>query len=165
MKQPIISAIAAFGARTRALGKDNKLIWDMPKDRKRYNKITTGHPLIMGRKTYESIGRPLPKRTNIVVTRNPDYKAPGCIVVHSLDEALEKARELDEEEIFINGGGFIYRDALPITDRLYLTLVDSDEEGDAFFPEYETEFTKEISREEGEENGIHYTYLTLEREH
>lgn len=164
MQKPIVSAIAAFGARTRALGKDQTLIWDMPKDRKRYSKITSGHPLIMGRKTFESIGRPLPKRTNIIVTRNPDYEAEGCLVVHSLEEALAKARELDKEEIFINGGSFIYREALPHTDRLYLTLVDSDKEGDVFFPEYEKEFTRVIEREEGVDNSIGYTYLTLERQ-
>ena len=165
MNKPLVSAIAAIGARNRALGRGGDLIWKISKDLARFKKLTSGHPIILGRKTYESIGRALPNRTNIVVTRNPDYEAKGCIVVHSIEEALKKAREVEDTEIFIIGGSYIFEAALPNIDRLYLTLVDSDEDGDVYFPEYETEFTKEISREVGEENGIGFTYLTLEREH
>lgn len=163
MKQPTISAIAAIGARTRALGKDNDLIWNLPSDLTRFKKITSGHPIIMGRKTYESIGRPLPNRTNIIVTRNTDYEVAGCVIAHSLEEALKKAREVEQEETFLIGGGYIFKEGLPFIDRLYLTLVDDDSPADVFFPEYKDTFTKEISREDGEENGLHYTYLTLER--
>jgi len=165
MKQPIISAIAAIGARNRALGRGNDLIWKIPEDMERFKKLTTGHPVIMGRKTYESIGRPLPNRTNIVVTRDTGYVAAGCVIAHSVDEALEKARAVEQKEIFIIGGSYIFNEALPHTNRLYLTLVDSDEEGDVYFPEYEKEFTHELEREDHQtSDGLHYTYLTLERE-
>jgi dihydrofolate reductase len=163
MERPRISAIAAI-AENRVIGKDNDLIWKLPKDHKRFVALTTGHPLVMGRKTHESIGRPLPNRTNIVITRDLEYSRPGIIVVHSLQEALAKAKEFDQEEIFINGGGQIYQEALPFTDRLYLTIVHTDAEGDTFFPEYEKEFTKVAFKEEIEENGLKYTFLDLERE-
>lgn len=118
----------------------------------------------MGRKTFESIGKPLPGRTNIIITRNPDFKAEGCIVVSSLEEALEKAEQLDQE-IFIGGGGEIYKQALPHTDKLYLTLVDSDEQGDVFFPDWQKDFTKETFREErlDEKTGLKYTWVDLEK--
>ncbi|MEX0934789.1 MAG: dihydrofolate reductase [Candidatus Paceibacterota bacterium] len=166
MNTPIISAIAAIGENTRALGKDNDLLWRIPDDHKRLKKITMGHPLIMGRKTWESIPekyRPLPGRTNIVLTRNEKYSAPGAILAHSLKDALDRAREEDNEEIFIFGGEKIYTQALPQTQRLYLMLVDSDKEGDTFFPDY-SEFTKETFRKEGEHEGIKYTWVNLERE-
>jgi dihydrofolate reductase len=133
---------------------------------KRFKDITMGHPVIMGRKTYESIPekfRPLPGRTNIVVTRDVDYQAPGALVVSSLEEAFEKAREIDQEEIFIGGGQQIYEQALDAIERLYLTVVDSGKEGDSFFPEYKHLFTKEISSEEGEDNGFHYKFQILEK--
>ena len=161
VKKPRISAIAAIGKKTRVLGKDNKLLWHIKEDRERVKRLTMGHPIIMGRKTFESIGKPLPGRTTIVITRSPDFSAPGCIVVSSLEEALQKARGLEQEEIFIFGGGEIYRQALPYTDRLYLTLVDSDATGDTFFPDYH-KFTKEISREE-KKGDPPFTFLTLER--
>lgn len=140
MSQPTISAIAAIG-NNRELGKDNGLIWRIPADLTRLKKLTTGHPLIMGRKTYESIGRPLPKRTNIVISRQPDYDAPGCMVVSSLDEALSAARAKDNQAIFIFGGAAIYAAALPHTDKLYLTLIDAEEPAaETFFPEYTNDF-------------------------
>ncbi len=124
-----------------------------------------GHPLIMGRKTHESIGRPLPGRTNIVITRDPNYQAEGCVVAGSIEEALEKAREIEKKEIFIFGGAEIYKLALPYTDKLYLTLIDDeDSEADAFFPEYGDEF-KEIGRHGAREHeDIRYEWVELERE-
>ena len=157
-----VSLIAAIGARTRALGKGNALLWHLPSDLQFFKHTTTGHPIIMGRKTYLSIGRALPNRTNIVLTRDPVCDAPGCTVAHSLDEALKVAPESDE--VFVIGGGDVYAQALPRADRLYLTLVDDAGEGaDVFFPPYETEFTKILSSEEGEENGLHFRRVTLER--
>src|SRR3989344_5036089 len=136
MNTPHISCIAALGTTTRAIGKNNTLLWRIKEDLGRFKSLTTGHPIIMGRKNFESIGRPLPNRTNIVITRNKEYAAEGCFVVHSFDEAVTKAKEVEEKEIFIIGGGEIYTQALPITHKLYLTLVDSNETGDVFFPDY-----------------------------
>ena len=154
--------IAAIGARTRVLGKDNDLVWRIPADLKRFKELTTGHPIIMGRKTYESIGRPLPDRTNIIITRDTAYAAEGCVVVHSLDEALSYGLRTDDSELFIIGGGQIYEQALPHTDRLYLTLIDDDTPGDVHFPDYSA-FTKVVSEEKGEHAGLAYTWITLEK--
>lgn len=162
----MINAIAAIGERTRALGKDNDLIWDIPADLERFRNLTRGHPIIMGRKTWESLPaerRPLPKRTNIVVTRQADYDAPGAIVVSSVLDALTRAKESEgSDEIYIIGGSGIFKDAMPYTDRLYLTLVDDDSPADVFFPEY-AEFTKVIEKEEHPAHAPPYTYLTLEK--
>ncbi|MDO8498015.1 MAG: dihydrofolate reductase, partial [bacterium] len=150
-----ISMIAAIGKR-RELGKENKLLWHIPSDMKRFRQITVNHAVIMGRKTYESIGRPLPKRTNIVVTRDINFKADGCIVVHSLEEGIEVGKTHEKEELFIIGGAQIYTQGLQYADRLYMTLIDGEFDADAFFPEY-SEFTKVVSEEKGEENGFRYT--------
>jgi dihydrofolate reductase len=163
MKEPVVSAIAAIGAKNRALGKDNKLLWTIPDDLKRFRAITKGHPVIMGRKTFESIGRPLPDRPNIIVTRDSALSHDGMIVTHSVEAAIEKAKELDREEIFIIGGGQIYKEALPYTDKLYLTLIDDEREGDSFFPPYEDEFTNKTFEEPHEWNGIKYRFVDLER--
>lgn len=154
--------IAAI-SKNRALGKDNKLIWKIPEDFKRYVALTTGHAIIMGRKTYQSIGRPLPRRTNIIVTRDVNFQAPGCIICHNLDEALTQAKKIETSEIFINGGAEIYTQALPLADKLYLTLVDQDAQGDAFFPPYEDQFKKITFEQKGEFNGLRYRFLELER--
>lgn len=114
------------------IGKDNDLIWHLPDDLRFFKQKTNGHPIIMGRRTFESVGRPLPNRTNIIITRSSDFKADGCVVVHSLDEALQVA---DQEEIFIVGGSDIYRQALPMAERVYLTRVHHRFEGDRHFPE------------------------------
>lgn len=170
---PKISIIVAI-SKNGAIGKNNELLWRIPGDMRRFKELTTGHPIIMGRKTYESIGKPLPNRTNIIITRDKNYSAPGCIVTNSLQEALEKAEEVEtqpspeatagkESEIFIIGGGEIYKEGLKLTDKLYLTLIHEEKEGDIYFPDY-PEFKKEISREEREtENGLKYTWLELER--
>lgn len=157
-----ISAIAAIG-KNRELGKTGKLIWRIPDDLKRVKELTTGNAIIMGRKTYESIGKPLPNRLNIILTRNPEYKAEGCVVVPTLDAALAAARDAHISEIFIFGGAEIYKEAMSITTRLYLTLIDAeDADADAFFPDY-SEFTTVIEKEKRDHDGLAYEWLTLER--
>ena len=164
---PNISIIVALSATNRGIGKKNGLLWHLPSDLKKFKELTTGHPVVMGRKTWESLPnkfRPLPHRTNIVVTRDDSYNAPGGFVVQSLEEAFKIAKESEgSEEIFIIGGAQIYEQALPLTDRLYLRIVHSEVEADSFFPEYESEFTKVIVEESGEDNGYHYTFKILER--
>ncbi len=156
-----VSIIAAIG-KNRELGKENKLIWRISADLKRVKELTTGHPIIMGRKTFESIGHPLPNRTNIILSRTP-VEIEGCTACTSLPEALETARAIDTEEIFIFGGGQVYEMAISSTDRLYLTYIhEEDPESDAFFPPY-TEFTKVIDSEEHLDHTPPYTLLTLER--
>ncbi len=161
-----ISAIAAIGAQTRALGKNGDLLFKIEEDLNRFRELTKGHPVIMGRKTWESLPdavRPLPGRANIIITRQEGYEALGAAVCASLGEALTVAKQsAGSDEIFIIGGGEIYTEALSQTDRLYLTLVDDDSEGDVLFPEYPG-FTREISREEHSDHVPPYTYLTLER--
>ena len=159
---PHINIIVAH-SKNMAIGKANSLPWRLPDDLKRFKKLTTGHPIIMGRKTYQSINRPLPDRTNIVVTRDMGLEIPGCVVVHSAAEAIKKAQEFDQEEIFIIGGAEIYKETLPLADRLYVTIVDMYVDGDAFFPEYSNIFTKKISEESGEFEGLKYSYLILEK--
>jgi dihydrofolate reductase len=122
-----------------------------------------GHPIIIGRKTHESIGKPLPGRTNIVITRADDFDTPGCVVVSSLENAIAEAQKVDREEIFIFGGGQVYEQALPVTDRLYLTLINDKKDGDTFFPEYTNMFTKKMFEEEHEHEGLQYRWVTLER--
>jgi dihydrofolate reductase len=156
-----ISIIAALG-KDGVIGKNKELLWRIPDDLKRFKRLTTGHPIIMGRKTHESIGRPLLERINIVVTRDKNYSAEGCVVTHSLEEALRKAVDADKEEIFVIGGGEIYKQALPRADKLYLTLIEDDKEGDVFFPDYSM-FKNKTLREERDFEGLKYTWVTLER--
>jgi dihydrofolate reductase len=133
----MISLIVAM-SENRVIGVENRLPWNIPEDLKRFKKTTSGHPIIMGRKTFESIGRPLPNRTNLVITRNRGYQAEGAVVCGSLREALEWAgRAPGSNEIFVIGGGEIFREALPLADRIYLTLVEWPFEGDAFFPDFD----------------------------
>lgn len=164
----MISMIAAIGERTRVIGKNNDLLWHIPEDAKHFKDTTMGHPVIMGRRTWESIPekfRPLPGRENIVVTRQASYEAKGATVVGSLDTALQTAKNAEgADEIFIVGGGELYTEALPRADRLYLTLIDDDAEGDAHFPEYKTLFTRILSEESREHNGLRYRFVTLEKQ-
>lgn len=157
----MISIIAAI-SENRALGKDNKLIWHISEDLKRFRRITASKSVIMGRRTFESIGRPLPNRLNIVITKNPQYKAEGCIVVNSLDEAIQKAKATTDGEIFVIGGGQIYTQAIGIADKLYLTIVKGDHEADVFFPDYSA-FKKVIYKQDSSSDGYSYTFLDLER--
>lgn len=151
----MISLIAVIG-KNRELGKRNQLLFVIPGDLPRFKRLTMGHPIIMGRKTRESIGRELPGRTNIVISRSGQ--------IDSIEKALEKARNSPgSEEIFVIGGGEIYALSMPYVDRLYLTVVDAEApDADTFFPEY-SEFTKVIDDEPQEEDGIKFRYLTLER--
>ncbi len=144
----IISMIAALGE-NRVIGKDNDLVWHLPDDMAYFMRTTTGHHVIMGRKNYESIPekfRPLPRRTNIIMTRQKAYEAPGAFVVHNLDEALKMASTNGESEAFIIGGGEIYKLGLAKADVLYLTEIKASFDGDAFFPEVDFEKWEEISR-------------------
>ncbi|OGK35347.1 hypothetical protein A3A93_04815 [Candidatus Roizmanbacteria bacterium RIFCSPLOWO2_01_FULL_38_12] len=162
MNQPTVSIIVALAKKNKLIGKNNKLPWHITGDLKHFKKITYDHPIIMGRKTYESIGKPLPNRINIVVSRNKNYSVPpDCFVVPSLQEAIDLAKEKDLIEIFIIGGGQIFRQAMLVADKIYLTLVEGDFEGDVYFPEYESLFKKVLSRSEHESSGYKYTFLTL----
>jgi dihydrofolate reductase len=166
MQKPVVAAVVAMG-RERELGLEGKLLWHIPDDLKRFKTLTLGHPIVMGRKTFESIvgylGKPLPGRTNIVVTRDPAWRYEGVTAVTSLEEAIEKAKALDAEEVHIGGGQQIYEQALPYIDRLYLTLVDDEKKADAFFPAYEAEFTRKVFEEKREWNGLTYRWVNVER--
>ncbi len=155
----MINLIAAIG-RSRELGKDNKLLWNIPEDMKRFKNLTTGHPVIMGRATFQSIGRPLPGRTNIIITRDKNFQAKRCEVVHSIEEGIELAKSKDKNEIFIIGGGQIYAQAIKYTDKLYLTIVEGKFDADTYFPDY-TEFKTVINKEEKKDNKYKYTFLEL----
>jgi dihydrofolate reductase len=158
-----VSLIAAM-AENRVIGVNNTLPWRLPADLRHFRLITTGHHVIMGRRNYESIGKPLPNRTNIVVTRNPSYRAPGCLVKHSFEDALAAAA--DDPEIFVIGGAEIYRQALGHADRLYLTLVHAQVQGDTYFPQFDEMHWQEVSRErhEPDEKNPHAcTFLVYDR--
>jgi len=147
-----------------AIGKDNQLLWHLPADLKHFKNKTTGKTIIMGRKTYDSIGKPLPNRRNIVITRQQGLYLAGIEVVNSLDEGLALCR--DENEVFIIGGAEIYRQALPLVDKIELTRVHQEFEADAFFPELDQETWKETWKENhlpDEKNKFAYTFATLER--
>ena len=206
MQKPKISIAVAVTLKNAAIGNGGKLLFRISDDLKRFKALTKGHPVIMGRKTFESIGRPLPDRTNVVITRNPSFKAGGVIVVNSLEKAIAKASSLlksplvkgvpesaragvvipasnsanippasersapfskgdSSNEIFIIGGGDIYKKAFPFVDKLYLTLVESDATGDVFFPDWRKDFAKEVFREErfDEKTGLHDTWMALGR--
>lgn len=130
----IISLIVAAD-RNRGIGKDNNLIWHLPNDLKFFKQKTSGHCIIMGRKTFESIGKALPNRTNVVISRQPGYEAPGCLVTGSLQEALAVAAAQQETEVFVIGGGEIFRQSLPMADRVYFTQVHETFDAEVFFPE------------------------------
>jgi dihydrofolate reductase len=159
----MISIIAAM-AENRVIGINNTLPWRLPADLRHFRQLTTGHHVIMGRRNYESIGRPLPDRTNIIVTRNPSYQAPGCQVKHSLVDALQNTQ--NDPEVFIIGGAEIYRQAIGDADRIYLTLVHAEISGDTFFPELDARKWHEISRtrhEADEKNPYAYSFVTYDR--
>ena len=154
--------IAAIG-KNRELGKDNKLLWHIHEDARRFKTLTEGHVVIMGRKTYESLPekfRPLPNRTNIVVTRNPAFTTINqLIVVGSIEEAIEEGKKIDKKEIFIIGGAQIYSMAIKYTDKLYLTLIDKEyPDADAFFPEY-SEFKKVVFEETHSDEKYSYKFI------
>jgi dihydrofolate reductase len=140
----LISIIVAV-SENGVIGKDNQLIWRLPDDLKRFKNLTIGHPIIMGRKTYDSIGKPLPGRTSIVITRNADFVPDGVVVAHTLEEAIEKAKGTETDETFIIGGGNIYEQSLDVSDKIYLTEVHAHIDGDTFFEINRADW-KEISR-------------------
>lgn len=161
-----VVAVASNGV----IGRNNALPWRIPKDLKFFKQATMGKPVIMGRRTYDSIGKPLPGRANIVVTRNPDYQPEGVKVVHSLTQAVKLAESIGAadgvRECAIIGGAEIFREALPITDRIYLTEVHANVEGDVYFPEYDKSEWEEVSRENFEAeppNPYDYSFVVLER--
>lgn len=159
----MLSIIVAV-AENNVIGKDNSLIWKLPRDMRHFKETTTGHYIIMGRKTFESNGRPLPNRTNVIITRDKDYKAEGCVVVHSLDDAIREAKE--DSEAFIIGGGVIYDLAMPLVDRIYLTKIHHSFEGDTFFPEINMEewvVSEKRDFEPYQKNEYPFTILTLDR--
>jgi dihydrofolate reductase len=161
----LVSAIVA-AARNRVIGKDNQIPWYLSSDLKYFKKVTLGHHVIMGRNSFVSIGRPLPKRTNIIITRDPYFAASGCLVARSVEEALSLAYDNDETEAFIIGGGQIYELSMPLLDRIYLTEVDAEPEGDVFFPEFDLDKWMLISSEAhpaDEKNDHDYTFKVYER--
>jgi len=161
MNKPKISLIAAID-RKRGLGKNNQLLFKIPQDLQNFKRLTLNHPVIMGRKTYQSMGRPLPNRTNIIITRNKKYDTPGCHIVYSLEEAIKLAQSLDSQEIFIIGGGQIYDQTINLADKLYLTLVKGLYPADTFFPDYSA-FSKVLSKRKGQDLKYSYTFLELEK--
>ncbi len=161
----LVSAIAAV-ARNGVIGHNNEIPWYLPADLAYFKRTTLGHCVIMGRNSFRSIGRPLPKRTNIVITRDPFFVAEGVLVAHSVEEALGLALDIGETEAFIIGGGDIYRESMDVWDRLYLTEVDVAPEGDVFFPALDPTEWREVWREEHEadaKNPYRYTFRMLER--
>lgn len=161
---PIISFVVAMD-RNRLIGRDNELPWHLPADLKHFKAVTMGKPIVMGRKTFESIGRPLPGRRNIVISRDHGYQAPGCEVFNGLEQAL--AALADEEEIAIVGGMGIFTLALPLADKMYLTVIDEVFEGDAWFPPFDESgwrcTASEAHRHEDGPRSFTYRFLTLER--
>ncbi|HWP45345.1 MAG TPA: dihydrofolate reductase [Blastocatellia bacterium] len=161
----IVSIIVAMDEK-RGIGRDNRLPWRLSADMKRFRELTMGHHMIMGRKTFESISKPLPGRETIIVTRDPDYSAEGCLIAHSVEDALRLARERGEGEVFIVGGAEIYAQTLARADRMYLTRVHTVTEADTFFPEWdEAAWVEKESfyHPADEKNQYPFTFKLLER--
>lgn len=162
MKISMIVAVAENGV----IGKDNDLPWHLPDDLKYFKNTTKGHYILMGRKCYESFGKPLPHRTNVVITRNDNYHADGTVVVHSLEEGIELARKNDEKEVFICGGSQIYAPGMDIADRIYLTRVHASVAGDVYFPPMDESKWKLVSSEKhpkDERHAYEFTFLVYDR--
>ena len=162
MNKPQISLIAAM-ARGRIIGKDNQMPWHLPADLKHFKDTTLSKPIVMGRKTYQSIGRPLPGRQNVVISQNSNFRAEGCEVVNSIEAALNLLK--DNREIMIIGGGFLYSQCINKADNLYLTFIDLEVQGDTQFPEFEHLSFKEVSREKhlsDEKNNYNYEFVKFE---
>jgi dihydrofolate reductase len=160
-------ALIAAAADNDVIGRDNDLPWRLPDEFRHFKRTTVGHHVIMGRRTWESQGcKPLPDRVNVVVTSRRDYTAPGAHVVHSLDAALRLARDAGEDEAFVIGGTALFAEALPIADRMYLTRVHAEPEGDTRFPSFDADEWRVIEREEHAADARHqyaFTIMTLER--
>lgn len=158
----ILSLIAAM-SNNRVIGKNNTLPWHLPADLKHFKNMTLGKPIIMGRRTFESIGKPLPGRQNIIMTRDKNYHATGCTIIHSFEQIKSST---DAPEIMVIGGAELYTQLLSQAQRLYLTFIHADFEGDRYFPEWQTNQWQEISREDhlkDEQNNYDYTFVTFEK--
>jgi dihydrofolate reductase len=152
--------------RNRVIGRDNALPWRLPDEMRHFMRTTLGHTVIMGRKQFEAMARPLPKRTNVVLSRDPSFAADGVVVVRTLDDAMELARSAGDDEPMVIGGGEIYALALPMADRLYFTLIDTEMVGDTFFPEFDESQWREVQREEHGADARHpfaYSIRVLDR--
>jgi dihydrofolate reductase len=160
----MITLIVAMG-KNREIGKENQLLWHLPKDLKHFKELTSGYPIIMGRKTYESIGKPLPNRTNIVISRKNDWFEEGILIVGSIKEAVKFAKKIDEE-VFIIGGGNIYEQTIDLADKLEVTLVDAVLDADTFFPKINEKVwqkTNEERHQKDEKNEFDFCFQTFER--
>ncbi len=160
----MVTIVVAMG-KNHGIGKENQLLWHLPKDLKHFKELTSGHPIIMGRKTYESIGKPLSNRTNIVISRKQDWFQEGILIVGSIKEAVKFAQKIDEN-VFIIGGGNIYEQTLDFTDRIEVTMVDATLEADTFFPKIDENIwiiTDEIHHEKDEQHAFDFTFQTYER--
>ena len=160
-----IALIAALST-NRVIGKDNDLPWHLPDDFRHFKRTTKGHHVIMGRLTWESRSQPLPKRVNLVLTSRPDYAAPGATIIRSLDEGLALASAAGDDEVFVIGGTALFAEALPRADRLYLTFIHAEIDGDAHFPEFDASQWREVDRVEREVDDRHahaFSIVTLER--
>lgn len=167
-KRPVpVIIVAGMGKRTRVIGRGNQLLWHVPEDLRRFKALTLGHPIIMGRKTFESIlailRKPLPDRHNIVITRDTSYHHEGITIAHSLTEAFDIALSDHPTEIHIGGGASLYAEALPYVDRLFLTIFDDDPGGDAYFPAFDNEFSVIRSSDHVTPDGTPYQFVDLER--
>jgi dihydrofolate reductase len=165
--EPPIVIVAAMSKVDRGIGNGNQLLWHIPADLKHFKALTLGHPIIMGRKTFESIvvmlGKPLPGRTNIVITRDTTYAPAGAHVVHSLEEAILIAKQEQPKEIHIGGGAEIYRLALPLVSRLHITWIHDKSEADTFFPAFEDEFIVVSASDTHNHSGLEYQWVDYER--
>ena len=159
MNKPIFSIICAIG-KNREIGLNNQLLWHIPEDFKHFKEKTLGHVIVMGQKTFESIGKPLPNRTTIVLSNDPECNIEGVVMARTFEEVFEKAHELEKDEVFICGGGSVYAQTIGMVDKLYLTVVDGNFEADTFFPEY-LDFTKIVSERKSSDEKFSYTFLEL----
>lgn len=159
MNKPKISIICAI-ASNRAIGKNNQLLWHIKKDFQHFKEKTLGHVIVMGQKTYESIGKPLPGRTTVVISNNLTFAPEGVTVTRSIKEGLEKAMELEKEEVFICGGASIYAQTIDLADKLYLTVIEKEFDADTFFPEY-SQFKNVVSERDDVEGGYNLKFLEL----
>ena len=160
----MITIVVAMG-KNREIGKNNQLLWHLSKDLKHFKDLTSGHPIIMGRKTYESIGKPLPNRTNIVISKKDDWFEEGILIVGSVKEAVKFAKKIDEE-VFIIGGGNIYEQTIDLADKLEVTLVDAELEADTFFPKINEKIWRKIGEEnhqKDKKNEFDFCFQTFER--
>lgn len=160
----MVTIVVAMGE-NRGIGSNNQMLWHLPKDLKHFKDITSGHPVVMGRKTFESIGKPLPNRTNIVISRKNDWFEEGVLIVGSIKEAIKFAKKIDED-IFIIGGGNIYTQTMDIADRIELTTVKADIEADTFFPEIDKKGWRKVQEtchEKDEKNPYDFCFETYER--